>query len=228
MSIYTRDNPSPEYRAMVEMYATLHSEGANKGVTEDHRAPEQTFAGKMLGEHAPTIKEMIDRTSSRTLLDYGSGKGESYEQKDIQIGETVAPSLQEYWGLESIRCYDPGYQPFTELPQEQFDAVISTDVLEHITEPDLPWILDEMFGFARRFVFANIACYPAKKNLPNGQNAHCTVRSPDWWRGMIHAVAMRHTGVSYQFSMATRTGPKRYFDLAGKRSLDHHTSQRWA
>ena len=49
MSIYTRDNPSPEYRAMVEMYATLHSEGANKGVTEDHRAPEQTFAGKMLG-----------------------------------------------------------------------------------------------------------------------------------------------------------------------------------
>ncbi len=105
--------------------------------------------------------------------------------------------------------------------------MISTDVLEHITEPDLPWILDELFGYANKFVFANIACYPAKKSLPNGKNAHCTVREPDWWRGMIHAVAMRHTDVSYFFSLATRTGPKKYV-VAGKRSLDLHTSERWA
>ena len=229
MSIYTRDNPSPEYRAMVEMYETLHQQGADKAATpDDHRPPEQTFAGKMLANHAPTIKQMIDRSGSRTLLDYGAGKGQSYKQKDIQIGSVVAPSLQEYWGLEAIRCYDPGFEPFSQLPQEQFDVVISTDVLEHITEPDLPWILDEMFGYARKFVFANIACYPAKKNLPNGQNAHCTVRSPDWWRGMIHAVAMRHTDVSYHFSLATRTGPKKILGLAGKRALEHHTSERWA
>lgn len=227
MSIYTRDNPSAEYRAMVEMYATLHERGADKARTEDHRPPEQTFAGKMLVNHAPIIKSLVDRTGSTTLLDYGSGKGQSYQRKDIEIGSIVAPSLREYWKLESIRCYDPGFEPFSQLPQEQFDAVISTDVLEHITEPDLPWILDEMFGFARRFVFANIACYPAKKNLPNGQNAHCTVRSPDWWRGMIHAVAMRHTDVSYQFSLATRTGAKKFLGVAGKRKLEHHTSQRW-
>jgi hypothetical protein len=227
MSIYTRENPSPEYREMVEMYATLHEQGANKAANEDHRPPELTFAGKMLASHAPVIKEMIDRTGSKTLLDYGAGKGRSYEQKDIELGGTVAPTLQEYWGLEHIRCYDPGYEPFNQLPQEQYDAVISTDVLEHITEPDLPWILDEMFGFARRFLFANIACYPAKKNLPNGQNAHCTVRSPDWWAGMIHAVAMRHTGVSYKFSLATRTGPKKHFGLAGKRGLAHSTCERW-
>jgi hypothetical protein len=227
MSIYTRDNPSPEYRAMVEMYATLHEQGADKAMSQDHRPPEKTFAGKMLAGQAPKIKQIIDRTQSKTLLDYGSGKGQLYERKDIEIGGAVAPSLKEYWGLESIRCYDPGYEPFSQLPQDQFDAVISTDVLEHITEPDLPWILDEMFGFARRFVFANIACYPAKKNLPNGQNAHCTVRSPDWWAGMIHAVAMRHTDVSYQFSLATRTGAKKRLGLVGKRGLEHHTSQRW-
>ncbi len=228
MSIYTRENPSPEYRAMVDMYATLHAEGADKAANEDHRPPEQTFAGKMLASHAPTIKQLIDRTGSRTLLDYGSGKGQSYQQKDIEIAGQVAPSLKEYWGLDQIRCYDPGYEPFSQLPRERFDGVISTDVLEHITEPDLPWILDEMFGFARRFVFANIACYPAKKNLPNGQNAHCTVRPPDWWKGMIHAVAMRHTDVSYRFSLATRTGPKKVLGLAGKRGLEHHTIERWA
>lgn len=228
MSIYTRENPSPEYRAMVEMYATLHEKGADKAEGEKIKAPSQTFAGKMLAEHAPTIKSMIDRTGSKTLLDYGSGKGQSYEQKDIEIAGTTAPSIKEYWGLDQIHCYDPGYEPFSQLPTEQFDVVISTDVLEHITEPDLPWILDEMFGFARRAVFANIACYPARKNLPNGQNAHCTVRSPDWWMGMIHAIAMRHTEVSYHFSLATRTGPKKHLGLIGKRGLEHHVFERWA
>ena len=231
MAVYSRENPSPEYRAMVDMYATLHEQGADKApgaANEDkHRPPEQTFAGKMLAQHAPTVKQMIERTGAKTLLDYGAGKGQSYTQKDIQIGSVVAPTIQEYWGLDEIRCYDPGYEPFSQLPQEQFDAVISTDVLEHITEPDLPWILDEIFGYARKFVFANIACYPAKKSLPNGQNAHCTVRPPDWWRGMIHAVAMRHTDVSYHFSLATRTGPKKLLGLYGKRGLDHHTRERW-
>ena len=228
MSVYTRDDPSPEYRAMVEMYATLHEKGADKADLQKNKPASQTFAGKMLAEHAPTIKAMIDRTGSKSLLDYGSGKGQSYEQKDIEIGGAVEPSLKAYWGLNEIRCYDPGYEPFSELPDQPYDVVISTDVLEHITEPDLPWILDEMFGFARRFVFANIACYPARKNLPNGQNAHCTVRSPDWWRGLIHAIAMRHTDVSYHFSLATRTGPKKNFNLYGKRTLDHYTFERWA
>ena len=109
MSIYTRDNPSPEYRAMVEMYATLHEQGADKAMSQDHRPPEMTFAGKMLASQAPKIKQMIERTQSKTLLDYGSGKGQLYERKDIEIGGAVAPSLKEYWGLESIRCYDPGY-----------------------------------------------------------------------------------------------------------------------
>jgi len=231
MSEYTRENPSPEYREMVEMYATLHERGADKAPgtanEDEHRPPEQTFAGKMLAQHAPTVKMMIDRTGAKTLLDYGAGKGQSYRQKDIQIGSVVAPTIQEYWGLDEIRCYDPGYEPFSQLPSEHFDGVISTDVLEHITEPDLPWILDELFSYANCFVFANIACYPAKKNLPNGKNAHCTVREPDWWRGMIHAVAMRHTDVSYFFSLATRTGNKKYI-LAGKRGLDLHTSERWA
>ena len=232
MSIYNRYSPSPEYREMVEMYATLHEKGADKAPgtanEDEHRPPEQTFAGKMLASHAPTVKTMIERTGAKSLLDYGAGKGQSYKQKDIQIGSVVAPTIKEYWGLDEIRCYDPGYEPFNQLPSEQFDAVISTDVLEHITEPDLPWILDELFSYARCFVFANIACYPAKKSLPNGQNAHCTVRPPEWWMGMIHAVAMRHTDVSYQFSLATQTGAKKVLGLVGKRGVDLHTCERWA
>lgn len=54
--------------------------------------------------------------------------------------------------------------------------MICTDVLEHCPEEDIPWIVDELFAFARKFVYANIACFPARKQLPSGGNAHCTVK----------------------------------------------------
>jgi hypothetical protein len=228
--MYTRENPSPEYREMVEMYSTLHEQGAKTERADEKKSASETFSGKMLMEHAPSIGEMIARTGSQTLLDYGAGKGQAYQAKDIVLdnGET-ATSLKEYWKLESIRCYDPGHAPFSQLPTDRFDGTICIDVLEHITAPDLPWVLEEIFGYARHFVFANIACYPAKKHLPNGQNAHCTVRTPDWWTGLIHAVAMRHTNVSYRLDLSTKTGPRRKLGgLYGKRTLEHQTVEHWA
>lgn len=227
--MYTRANPSPEYQAMVAMYSTLHEEGAESERSKDERrTASQTFPGKMLLENAATIRDLVVRSGSGSLLDYGCGKGQAYQLTDIELPDgEKAKSLKAYWGIDRIRCYDPGYEPFSVLPTERFDAVICIDVLEHITAPDLPWVLDELFGYADRFVYANVACYPAKKQLPNGQNAHCTVRSPDWWTGLIHAVAMRHTDVSYRFQLSTRTGPrKKLAGLYGKRTLEHRTIER--
>src|SRR5437763_1557904 len=79
--------------------------------------------------------------------------------------------IAEYWDVDEVRCYDAGYQPYRKLPAGQFDGVISTDVLEHCPEEDLSWILQEIFSFARRFVFLNVACFPARKTLPDGTNA---------------------------------------------------------
>jgi hypothetical protein len=229
--MYTREHPSTEYLEMVEMYSTLHEVGAeSERARDERRTAEQTFSGKMLVENAPAIRDLIARHGSRTLLDYGCGKGQAHQQKDIELptGE-IAPSLAAYWDIERVRCYDPGYEPYRELPTDRFDGVICIDVLEHITEPDLPWVLEELFSYARHFVFASVACYPAKKFLPNGRNAHCTVRSPDWWTGLIHAVAMRYTDVSYRFQLSTRTGPRRKLGgLYGKRTLEHRTIERHA
>jgi hypothetical protein len=154
----------------------------------------------MLLEQATPIRDMIARTGSQSLLDYGCGKGEAYQLKDIELidGET-APSLQDYWKLE------------------------------HITEPDLGWVIDELFSHARRFLFAIVACYPAKKHLPKGQNAYCPASPPAWWTGLIHGIAMRYKDVSYRFHLVTRTGPrKKLGDLYGKRALEEQLIDRWA
>jgi len=62
----------------------------------------------------------------------------------------------------------------------------------------LPWIVRGLFERARLGVFANIACYPARKILPNGENAHCTIEEASWWMGIFRAAAQEFPGVAYQ------------------------------
>jgi hypothetical protein len=194
---YSRSHPSPRYSHMQSLYKEMHL----KGESFMGLAPEETFPGLSLPPQAYRIKTLIDTTRSTTILDYGSGKGLQYRQKDISIphAEGRWPDIKTYWGVEDIRLYDPSYPPLSELPTGKFDGVISTDVLEHCPEEDIPWIVDEIFSFSKKFVFANVACYPAKKRLPNGENAHCTIKPMEWWRERIILTARKHQGVKYEF-----------------------------
>jgi FkbM family methyltransferase len=186
MPSYSRAQPSPRYRELIELYGRMHTHGEQKlGIPA-----EKTFPGTSLAKHVPRIKRLIERTGARTILDYGAGKGLQYRpQKVVVDGEHVADGIGEYWDVDEVRCFDPGYAPHSALPEGKFDAVVSTDVLEHCPEEDLPWILDEIFGYADRFVYLNVACFPARKTLPNGENAHITVRPPQWWRELVGAHA---------------------------------------
>lgn len=189
---YSRDNPSPRFQELLDQYRAMHRDGDVR-----HGTPaQQTFDGKSLPRQAPRIRQLIQRTGAKTLLDYGSGKGKQYLPAGIMENGVVRwNSMQEYWGVDSIRCYDPGYPPFSALPEGRFDGVVCTDVLEHCPEEDLPWIVAELFGYARLFVFANVACYPAAKILPNGENAHCTVRAVEFWRALFDRAAAGAGGV---------------------------------
>jgi hypothetical protein len=175
----------------------MHVEGESR-----HRlAPEETYAGKSLFRHCISIKKLIDRFGASSILDYGSGKGLQYRAAKVKLGDgREYASIPEFWGL-AVTCYDPGYEPFSRLPSGKYDGVISTDVLEHCPETDIPWILAEMFSFARRFVFANVACYPAQKHLANGENAHCTIKGPEWWQESVGRAAMAAPEVRFFFQL---------------------------
>jgi len=168
-------------------------------------SPERTFAGGSLLRHVADIRRLVEETGARTLLDYGAGKGQQYAWQDVQLPDgSRIESLTAYWGVAEVARYDPGYEPLARLPHGTFDGVICTDVLEHCPAEDIPWIVEEIFAYARRFVYANIASFQAIKTLPNGENAHCTIRSPDWWHGLLHAIAYRHPGVRYRILVDTK------------------------
>lgn len=196
-SAFSRTNPSPRYTELTRLYRQMHEEGE----AFLDLPPEETFPGLSLPPQAARIKRLIDSTKAAKILDYGSGKGLQYQARNLAIPgiEGRVPSIKEYWEVAEIRCYDPSYTPYSTLPSGAFDGVVSTDVLEHCPEEDVPWILDEIFSYARKFVFANVACYPARKRLPTGENAHCTIRPREWWESQIKEVTKRHNGVEYEF-----------------------------
>lgn len=190
---HSRQNPSARYQELLAMYQQMHREGdASLGI-----APADMFPGQSLPPHAGTIKQLIMKYGAQTLLDYGAGKGRQYLPMEVNVpGVGKFGSIPEFWDT-SVRCYDPAFPPHMQLPEGKFDGVVCTDVLEHCPEDDMAWIVDGLFAYASRFVFANVACYPAKKKLPNGENAHTTIRPVGWWQELFAQASARHGSIPY-------------------------------
>ena len=198
---YTRTNPSPRYIELAGLYRQLHEHGQ----PERNVAAAQTFDGGSLLAQAMNVKRFVSEYNVKTLMDYGSGKGRQYEPRPMTLADGSSYSgIPDFWGVDAVHCYDPGYEPFSQRPTERFEGVISTDVLEHVPEMDLPWLVDDIFSFASTFVFANIANYPARKVLPDGSNAHCTVQPAAWWYEIIKKVGEQHPNIRYHFVVETR------------------------
>ena len=129
---YSRDNPSPRYVELLTLYQRMHQD-------------EDTFSGLSLAPRIAEIKALITRFRARAILDYGAGKGLLHGEMKLDLGGIgTFDSLLDYWGVEAITCYDPAHAPHAHLPRGPFDGVVSTDVLEHCPEEDLPWILEEI------------------------------------------------------------------------------------
>lgn len=133
------------------------------------------FPGQQAAKYVDKITNLLERTGAKSLLDYGCGKGLCYTQKGIH----------RHWGGIMPTLYDPYYLPHSKRPQGTFGGVICTDVLEHVPEEDVLDVLSDIFSFAREFAFLTISTKKARKTLPNGENAHVTVKADNWWKYML-------------------------------------------
>ena len=62
--------------------------------------------------------------------------------------------------------------------------------------PLVATVLRDIFSHAKKLVILNVACYEANALLPNGENAHITVRSPHWWKGALDLISVEYPSVS--------------------------------
>lgn len=137
---------------LLDQYQLLHKKGL--------------FRGGSLYKHRPEIEKLLKETDCKTLLDYGSGKGQLHQEQPFNVKFTL---------------YDPAVKGINVLPSGKFDAVICTDVLEHIPAEELDESLENIFSRAEKLVYLSISTKPANKILPNGLNAHVTVKPKTWW-----------------------------------------------
>jgi len=133
---------------------------------KEYHRDKKKYRGDNLAPQIHHILELIQMTQATTLLDYGCGKGKQWTNNILPVTPTL---------------YDPAVPEHENKPNGQFDGVISTDVMEHIPEEQIPQVFQEISQYATRFVFLAIATDPAIAVLPNGENAHCTLKPLEWW-----------------------------------------------
>ena len=120
------------------------------------------------------VKVFVEQYRPDSILDYGCAKGHLIQQL-----------RKDFANIKTIDGYDPGVPEFDCISQAQYDCLISNDVIEHFEPEFLDQSLMHMNTLFTRAAWLIIACYPAKKNLPDGRNAHLIIESSDWWRQRV-------------------------------------------
>ena len=119
------------------------------------------------------IDEWLANNKCHSLLDYGCGKG------------NVFKNIQKKFPLIDCRGYDPGVPEYAVMPEIPAELVICTDVLEHIAEQDIDYVLTQILSRSNKVVFLNISCRPAVKHFKEGKfkgkNVHISIFDPSWW-----------------------------------------------
>lgn len=169
-------------KQLVEFYKQMASNGLQRTNGEVVEKPYNDF---QLAKFRNIVRPKLSAPSIKSVLDYGAGGSNWHKQNfDPESGNSAI----EFFNLEKITVFEPARDL---LSKEQADCVVCMDVLEHVYIADVPKIVEELFSLSKELLIINVACYKAAALLPNGENAHITVRSPDYWKGLVDCISVR-------------------------------------
>ncbi|MCZ7565239.1 MAG: class I SAM-dependent methyltransferase [Burkholderiales bacterium] len=178
---------SDKGKELLELYEAMARHGYER---TDHARVEIAFSDFELRPYRESLRTCFRDYAVSSVLDYGCG-GSDWKAKGFD--EETRQSAVDYFGLDQAYRYEPARSIDERQP---VDCVVSFDVLEHVFVSDVPHVIRDMLSYARKLLVLNVACYPAAAKLPNGENAHVTVRPPLWWKGMLDCIASEYPGVA--------------------------------
>jgi len=140
----------------------------------------KAFKHQNRGRRLDAIMELIKSCNPKSVLDVGCGVGNLVKRmRDIGIaayGTDFSPDLRSYWGDNPhLQVAEAKAQPF---PDKFFELVISTDVMEHIHEEDIPAVVEEMKRVGKEV----LVLVAVEKKLNQHQLLyHVTNKPMEWW-----------------------------------------------
>jgi hypothetical protein len=162
--------PSKEFYENLEQCRIVH-------------ATRKVFSGNGVLKHRDALVRFAEEIDARSAIDFGCGKCLQYRDID-------GWSLEAALGFEVVK-YDPAVPERDTLPTTPADLLFCTDVMEHIPAQDIDYVVAQMSALAIKGMFITVATYPAKKTLPNGHNAHVTIKPAEWWQDRFAPVLAR-------------------------------------
>ena len=120
------------------------------------------------------VHDFVSQYRPWSLVDWGCANGFLLDRLEEDF-----PSIRELGG------YDPGNPDYDVVPSGTYDCLVSCDVIEHFEPDQLDHNLKLMQSKFWHAAFLIIACYPAKKQLEDGRNAHLIVENCAWWLDKI-------------------------------------------
>jgi cyclopropane fatty-acyl-phospholipid synthase-like methyltransferase len=138
----------------IEQYKLLHRQKSDYGAS-GHIYVKEIF-------------NFIKQTKPKTILDFGCGK------------ESLKKTLNRL--NINVDGYDPAIPNKNAIPSDQYDMIVTTDVMEHLHEDELESLFEDILKFQPKYMFHAISTRLAINKLPDGTNAHKTVKSEEWWK----------------------------------------------
>lgn len=122
-------------------------------------------------------KAVASYPDAASVLDFGCGNGYAVRK--------MRDAGHNWFGLEYSQA---AYEKFLREPyffvgeasqfeDQQFDMLYSTEVLEHIPEPEVEETIEHLCRVTARYMFLTISLRPSADN----NRYHCTLRPRAWW-----------------------------------------------
>ena len=175
---------SNQYNELLAQYKMMAKDGYNR---TDGSFVKNVYSDAEPLKFSDQLEKIIGYFNAKTALDYGSG-GSDLNKTKLSNGVKFI----DYIGLNKIHSFEPAR---SKISKRKSDIVLCFDVLEHIFINDVPWVINDLFKHANKCIVVNVACYNAAALLPNGENAHITVRPSSWWLGQIECISSLHPDV---------------------------------
>ena len=187
-----------------QLYDSLYAQGYHSNLQLTHA----TFL----------VYEMLDRRNFpnytiETILDIGCSHGKAVQQlweggrnasgvdiSSVAIGVALASRVKRAAKhgiaarcVSNTPCFQQASASSLPFRDRLFDAVLSTDVLEHVEPHEVKLVVHEIARVAKSLLFLKIASRPStegtdselnqlkRKGLPVPDNLHLTLQPPTFW-----------------------------------------------